>query len=210
MPFESIFTKKPYVATGCKLQVKRGGWKLQGNWGCTCAGCYRPEDHPCTRMSGQGLGQVLGPSSSIMDIFVSRKNNREWVTIMSPGSITAIHDLNVYLVNPLSHRSNCLPEMETSTWRDQAVPRSREPRSWTILWWQKLKVVNTVLDGTVMWRGTTWLAGLKSKWQSQWNKKLNLMLWFLFNPARLDRWFCLERPVCCIYLMLCAVKILFL
>lgn len=118
VPFESIFTKKPHVATGCKLQVKRGGWKLQGNWGCTCAGCYRPEEHPCTRMSGQGLGQVLGPSSSIMDILVSRKNNREWATIMSPGSITAIHDLNVYLVNPLSHRSNCLPEMETITWRD--------------------------------------------------------------------------------------------
>lgn len=50
----------------------------------SCAGCYRPQEHPCTRMSGQGLGQVLGPSSSIMDIFVSRKNNREWATIMSP------------------------------------------------------------------------------------------------------------------------------
>lgn len=118
VPFESIFTKSHMSPLAAQLQVKWGGWKLQGNWDCTCAGWHRPEEHPCTQMSGQGLGQVLGPSSSIMEIFVSRKNNREWATIMSPGSITAIHDLNVYLVNPLSHRYNCLLEMETITWRD--------------------------------------------------------------------------------------------
>lgn len=55
---------------------------------------------------------MLGLSTSIKDIFVGRKNNREWAIIISPGSTTAIHDLNVYLVNPLSHKSNCFPEME--------------------------------------------------------------------------------------------------
>lgn len=90
--------------------------------------------------------------------------------------MTAIHRLNVYLMNPLSHKYNHLSEMETLQGLTEVHPRVGNHEAEEFCGGKNLKIVNAVLDSTMFRRGT-----IKPF------RFLNLMLRFLlFNQARVD------------------------
>lgn len=67
---------------------------------------------------------------------------------MSPGSIMAIHGLNIYLANPLSHKHNCLPEMEALQGLTEVHPGVGSHEAEEFYGDRTLKVVNAILDDT--------------------------------------------------------------
>lgn len=69
---------------------------------------------------------------------------------MSSGSIIAIHGINVYLVNPLSHKYNHLPEMEALHGLTEVHPGIGNHEAEELCDDRTLKVVNVILNGTAM------------------------------------------------------------
>lgn len=193
----------PYDDWLHNCRLNRGVNKVAGELGPHMCKMAQAQGTPLCPDVRSRTDQVVGPSTSTKDIFVSRKNNREWATIMSSGSIIrAIHDLNVYLVNPLSHKSNCFPEMGIIPASDWGVATSREggtQEAEEFCDGKSLKVVDAFW--MAQWCGEVPHALQDSSAVAKSMKEeLNLILGFLlFNLARVNRRSCLERPVSCIW-----------